>query len=42
MHGVRHSLWRAVDQNGHVLDVFVQRRRDKKAAKTFIRKLLKG
>jgi putative transposase len=38
----RHYLWRAVDQDGHILDILVQRRRDKKAAKTFFRKLLKG
>jgi putative transposase len=37
-----HYLWRAVDQHGHVLDILVQRRRDKKAAKKFFRKLLKG
>jgi putative transposase len=35
-------LWRAVDQDGHVLDILVQRRRDKHAAKRFFRKLLKG
>jgi putative transposase len=35
-------LWRAVDQDGNILDVLVQRRRDKTAAKTFLRKLLKG
>jgi putative transposase len=40
--GERHSLWRAVDQEGTVLDILVQRRRDKKAAKKFFRKLLKG
>jgi putative transposase len=40
--GERHYLWRAVDQDGNVLDILVQRRRDKKAAKTFFRKLLKG
>jgi putative transposase len=38
----RHYLWRAVDQDGHVLDILVQRRRDQKAAKKFFRKLLKG
>jgi putative transposase len=41
-HGERRYLWRAVDQNGHVLDILVQRRRDKHAAKRFFRKLLKG
>ena len=35
-------LWRAVDQDGHVLDMLVQRRRNKRAAKKFFRKLLKG
>jgi putative transposase len=37
-----HYLWRAVDQDGDVLDILVQSRRDKKAAKRFFRKLLKG
>jgi putative transposase len=40
--GEHHYLWRAVDQNGNVLDILVQRRRDKRAAKKFFRKLLKG
>ena len=39
--GVRHWLWRAVDQTGVVLDVLVQSRRDKRAAKRLLRKLLK-
>ena len=39
--GVKHWLWRAVDQTGMVLDVLVQRRRDKRAAKRLLRKLLK-
>jgi putative transposase len=38
----RHYLWWAVDQDGHVLDILVQRRRDKTAAKKFFRELLKG
>jgi putative transposase len=42
MNGQRHYLWRAVDQDGHVLDILVQRRRDKAAAKKFFRKLLPG
>src|SRR5947209_4930210 len=37
----KHWLWRAVDQEGFVLDVLVQSRRDKKAAKRLLRKLLK-
>jgi putative transposase len=39
--GKKHWLWRAVDQDGFVLDVLVQRRRDKRAAKRLLRKLLK-
>jgi putative transposase len=42
IHGERHYLWRAVDQEGNLLDILVQRRRDKHAAKKFFRKLLKG
>ena len=38
----RHYLWRAVDQDGNVLDILVQSRRNKAAAKKFFRKLLKG
>jgi putative transposase len=38
---VQHWLWRAVDQAGMVLDVPVQSRRDKRAAKRLLRKLLK-
>ena len=39
--GKKHWLWRAVDRDGTVLDVLVQSRRDKKAAKRLLRKLLK-
>jgi transposase-like protein len=39
--GKRFFLWRAVDSEGEVLDLLVQRRRDKTAAVTFMRKLLK-
>ncbi len=42
INGKDHYLWRAVDQNGNVLDILVQSRRNKKAAKRFFRKLLKG
>jgi len=35
-------LWRAVDQNGVVLDILVQSRRDGAAAKRFLKRLLKG
>jgi putative transposase len=41
IHGERQYLWRAVDQDGHILDILVQPRRDKAAAKRFFRKLLK-
>jgi putative transposase len=40
--GKLHYLWRAVDQDGHVLDVLVQSRRNARAAKRFFRKLLRG
>jgi putative transposase len=39
--GRKHWLWRAVDQDGIVLDMLVQTRRDKRAAKRLLRKLLK-
>ena len=40
INGRRQYLWRAVDQDGNVVDILVQPRRDAKAAKRFIRKLL--
>ena len=39
--GTKHWLWRAVDQDGTVLDVLVQSRRNKRAAKRLLRKLPK-
>ena len=42
INGVRHCLWRAVGQDGDVIDILVQKRRDKHAAKRFYRKLMKG
>src|SRR3954465_11908003 len=39
--GQKHWLWRAVDQDGIVLDVLGQSRRDTRAAKGLLRKLLK-
>ena len=39
--GQTHWLWRAVDQDGYVLDEIVQRRRDTKAAKRLLKRLLK-
>lgn len=40
--GKQHYLWRAVDQDGEVVDVFLQKRRDGKAAKCFFKRLLKS
>jgi len=39
--GVKHWLWRAVDQSGMVLDTLVRSRRDTQAAKRLPRKLMK-
>jgi putative transposase len=39
--GRKHWLWRAVDQHGVVLDILVQSRRDMKAARRLLSKLLK-
>jgi putative transposase len=41
INGRRHYLWRAVDQDGNVLDILVQCRRNAKAATRFFRKLIK-
>ena len=40
INGKTHYLWRAVDQDGNVLDILVTSRRDAKAATRFFRKLL--
>jgi len=40
--GKQQYLWRAVDQDGEIIDVFLQRRRDGKAAKRFFKRLLKA
>ena len=40
--GVQQYLWRAVDQDGEVVDVFLQRRRDGAAAKRFLKRLLRA
>jgi putative transposase len=42
INGKIHYLWRAVDQDGYVMDILVQSRRDRHAATRFFRKLLKG
>jgi putative transposase len=39
--GQKHWLWRAVDQDGYVLDEILQSRRDTKAAKRLLKRLLK-
>jgi putative transposase len=39
--GSKHWLWRAVDQDGYVLDENVQRRRDARAARRLLLRLLK-
>ena len=36
-----HYLWRAVDQEGEVLESYVTKGRDKQAAQTFMKKALK-
>ncbi len=40
--GRRQYLWRAVDQDGDVIDILLQPRRDRRAAERFFRKLLKS
>jgi putative transposase len=40
--GEQHYLWRAVDQDGDLIDILVQKHRNASAAKRFFRKLLKG
>ena len=42
IHGRQQYLWRAVDQDGEVIDVFLQSRRDGAAAKRFFKRLLKN
>jgi putative transposase len=40
--GRQQYLWRAVDQDGDVIDILIQPTRDQCAAERFFRKLLKG
>ena len=42
INGKQHYLWRAVDQDGEVVDVFLQAKRDGTAAKRFFRRLLRS
>ena len=41
INGKQHYLWRAVDQDGEVVNVFLQARRDGEAAKRFFMRLIK-
>ena len=38
--GEKYILWRAVDSDGYELDIFIQKRKNKKAAKRFLKRLL--
>ena len=40
--GKQHYLWRAVDQDGEVVDVYLQAKRDGDTAKRFFRRLLRS
>jgi putative transposase len=40
--GKQHYLWRAVDQDGEVVDVYLQAKRDGAAAKRFFKRLLRS
>ncbi|MDP5069262.1 MAG: IS6 family transposase [Congregibacter sp.] len=42
INGKQHYLWRAVDQDGEVVDVYLQSRRDGAAAKRFFRRLVRS
>ena len=41
INGETHYLWRAVDHEGEVLESFVTKRRDRKAALRFLKKAMK-
>ena len=41
INGEPHYLWRAVDHEGEVLEAFVSKRRDRKAALVFLKKIMK-
>ena len=42
INGKRHYLWRAVDQDGEVIDVYLQAKRDGAAAKRFFKRLIRN
>ena len=41
INGETHYLWRAVDREGEVLEVFAMNRRDRKAARVFLKRAMK-
>ena len=41
INGKTYYLWRAVDHEGEVLEVFVTKKRDRKAALSFLRRAMK-
>ena len=41
INGETHYLWRAVDHEGEILESYVTKRRDRKAALKFLRKSMK-
>jgi len=40
INGVQHYLWRAVDKDGEIVDIFLQKRRNAAAAKRFLKRLV--
>lgn len=40
MNGKTYYLWRAVDEDGMVLDILLQERRNQEAAETFLRRVM--
>ena len=41
VNGVQHYLWRAVDHEGEVLEAYMTKKRDKVAARRFLKKLMR-
>ena len=42
INGKQHCLWRAVDQDGEIVDVYLQKKRDGAAAKRFFKRLIRS
>jgi putative transposase len=42
INGKQHYLWRAVDQDGEIVDVYLQAKRDRAAAKRFFKRFLRS